>query len=95
MDTLFARDGMSPRTPPLARRAMLVALLLGSMAGHASTWDEIAALDAAKPVPATAAPQSAPSNTPFILSDGRRVRTEDWKVVLFMQSTCSNTRRAS
>ena len=29
MDTLFARDGMSPRTPPLARRAMLVVLLLG------------------------------------------------------------------
>lgn len=42
MDTLFARDGMSPRTPPLARRTMLVALLLGSMAAQASTWDEIA-----------------------------------------------------
>jgi type-F conjugative transfer system pilin assembly thiol-disulfide isomerase TrbB len=89
MDTLFARDGMSPRTPPLARRTMLVALLLGSMAAQASTWDEIAALDAAKQAPAAAAPQSAPSHTPFILSDGRRVRAEDWKVVLFMQSTCS------
>ncbi|PTT50683.1 type-F conjugative transfer system pilin assembly thiol-disulfide isomerase TrbB [Aeromonas sp. HMWF014] len=89
MDTLFARDGMSAPPPPLAKRAMLAALLLGSMAAHASTWNEIAALDAAKQVPATVAPQSAPSHTPFILSDGRRVRAEDWKVVLFMQSTCS------
>ena len=89
MDTFFARDGMSPRTLPFARRTMLVALLLGSMAAQASTWDEIAALDAAKQAPAAAAPQSAPSHTPFILSDGRRVRAEDWKVVLFMQSTCS------
>ena len=87
MDTFFTRDGMSPRTLQLARRAMLVALMLGSMAAQASTWDEIAALDAAKQAPA--APQSAPSHTPFILSDGRRVRAEDWKVVLFMQSTCS------
>ncbi|WP_438403863.1 type-F conjugative transfer system pilin assembly thiol-disulfide isomerase TrbB [Aeromonas veronii] len=89
MDTLFALDGMSPRTIPLAKRAMLVALLLGSMAAQSSTWDEIAALDAAKQAPAMATPQSAPSHTPFILSDGRRVRAEDWKVVLFMQSTCS------
>lgn len=89
MDTFFARDVMSPRPPPLARCAMLVTLLLGSMATHASTWDDIVALDAAKQAPATASPQSAPSYAPFVLSDGRRVRVEDWKVVLFMQSTCS------
>ncbi len=89
MDTFFARDVMSPRTPPLARRAMLVTLLLGSMATHASTWDDIVALDAAKQAPVTASPQSAPSYATFVLSDGRRVRVEDWKVVLFMQSTCS------
>lgn len=93
MDTLFSRDTMSTRTPSRARRTLLVALLIGSLAVQASTWDEIAALDAAKQVLAATAPHSAPSHTPFILSDGRKVRAQDWKLVLFMQSSCSYCRQ--
>lgn len=71
---------------------MVLATCLGCMAATASTWDEIARLDAAKaPNPTTqTVPQAqAPDHAPFRLSDGSAVRVEDWKLVLFMQSTCS------
>jgi type-F conjugative transfer system pilin assembly thiol-disulfide isomerase TrbB len=62
-------------------------LLLISIVAQASTWEEIAALDSKKQ-------QRSPTLTPnyrppFLLSDGRLVRVEDWKLVLFMQSSCS------
>ncbi|HHQ4545270.1 TPA: type-F conjugative transfer system pilin assembly thiol-disulfide isomerase TrbB [Aeromonas veronii] len=57
---------------------------------QASTWDDIANLEATKQqknhVLASAPPAT---HLPYQLADGRSVRTEDWKIVLFMQSACS------
>ncbi|TDN51486.1 type-F conjugative transfer system pilin assembly thiol-disulfide isomerase TrbB [Scandinavium goeteborgense] len=52
--------------------------------------------DADTPVtPDTATPGSTPAATPrwFHLSDGRRVNISDWKVVLFLQSSCQYCHR--
>lgn len=84
--------GGSPLFTPLWR---WLPLCLASLTAHASTWDDIAALDAAKQAPATvSAPTATGTGTrvahpPFMLRDGRSVRVEDWKIVLFMQAGCS------
>lgn len=71
----------------------LLTLLCGS--AHASTWSDIAALDAAKTgqFAQTAPAKSAPQARWYSLSDGRRVDLNQWKIVLFMQSTCSYCHR--
>lgn len=80
-------------------RTLLLTLLI-SGAAAASTWSDIAALDAAKsPAGTRAATASKPAlpaaRAPhwFRLSDGRRVNLNDWTVVLFMQSSCSYCHR--
>ncbi|ENI5712749.1 type-F conjugative transfer system pilin assembly thiol-disulfide isomerase TrbB [Aeromonas salmonicida] len=71
------------------RTVVLTSWLL-CLSATASTWDDIARLDAAKATRQdTSAQTRAADHPPFRLSDGRAVRVEDWKLVLFMQSTCS------
>lgn len=63
---------------------------------NASTWSDIAALDAAKHSQKTAQAVSAKAVTQarwYSLSDGRRVDLNHWKIVLFMQSSCSYCHR--
>lgn len=71
-------------------------LLTGAL--HASTWDDIVAIEAAKghlnvTKPALAGkPQTKPERW-FALLSGQRVNLYDWKLVLFMQSTCAYCHR--
>jgi len=74
---------------------LLLQLLI---AAHASTWDDIAAIEAAKgqtlsseSVTAGKAPIK-PARW-FALRSGQRVNLNDWKLVLFMQSTCAYCHR--
>jgi len=75
----------------------LASLLLMS-AAHASTWDDIAAIEAAKGQPRVTEPATA-GKAPvkparwFALSSGQRVNLNDWKLVVFMQSTCAYCHR--
>ena len=83
-------------------RPLLMCLtLVFSGGGEASTIDDIRALESVKapnaPAPALrpllshnteVKDATAPTQTWFPLSDGRRVNVAEWKVVLFMQSTC-------
>lgn len=85
--------GGSPLPPPLWR---WLPLCLASLTVQASTWDDIAALEAAKQAPATLSSSPATPATgtgagrpPLMLRDGRPVRVQDWKIVLFMQAGCS------
>ena len=77
--------------------AGLTALLLTADA-QASTWDDIAAIEANKGntgvTEATPAPR--PEVKParrFSLSNGQRVNLNDWKIVVFMQSACEYCHR--
>jgi len=63
-------------------------LLMYCLASNATTWDEIAALDAAKKDKDSQI-QLPIHHPPFMLSNGQSIRVEDWKLVLFMQSTCN------
>ncbi|QLK63902.1 type-F conjugative transfer system pilin assembly thiol-disulfide isomerase TrbB (plasmid) [Enterobacteriaceae bacterium Kacie_13] len=70
-----------------------LALLL-TCAAHASTWDDIAAIEAAKGQSPVTEPRAAGKRPPtparwFALSSGQRVNLNDWKLVVFMQSTCA------
>ncbi|EFI5800638.1 TPA: type-F conjugative transfer system pilin assembly thiol-disulfide isomerase TrbB [Escherichia coli] len=86
---------------------MLAGLISGCL--HAGTLDEIRALEAVKngrgapaldglrlpeshPQPFTEPGEKA-SPVWYPLSDGRRVDLQDWKLVLFMQSTCQYCRQ--
>ena len=78
----------------MMKKSLLTLLLLSSLA-HASTWDEIAALEAGKG--AVAAQPTAPATAPAAaarparwlpLSNGQRVNLNNWKVVVFIQSSC-------
>jgi len=73
----------------------LTVLLLGvvmSGTALASTWDDIAALDATKSAdvvqPAQSVPEQKISPRWLALSSGQRVDMNNWKVVVFMTSTC-------
>ena len=77
--------------------AGLTALLL-TAAAQASTWDDIAAIEASKGSTAVAEPAPAvrPATQParwFTLGNGQRVNLNDWKIVVFMQSTCEYCHR--
>lgn len=85
-------------------RILSLLLLLGvcittSFTTFASTWDEIKELDAAKRThPTTDLPPAPPAKRVVparwhTLSDGQRVNLANWKVVLFMQSTCQYCHR--
>ena len=76
----------------------LALVLCGAMSVvHASTLDELKALEASKgtqqtrteavPAPAPELP-TAPTGRAYRLSDGRSVNTADYRLVLFMQSSC-------
>ncbi len=64
---------------------MLALLLTGGV--HASTWDDIAALDALKMQAAREKDKPVVARW-FRLSNGRQVNLNHWKLVLFMQSAC-------
>lgn len=71
-----------------------IAVLTISFSGvaMASTWDDIAAIDAAKGKVSVNVNEHQPvtqSAKWYRLSDGRQVDLNNWTVVLFMQSTCS------
>ncbi|MEQ5974178.1 type-F conjugative transfer system pilin assembly thiol-disulfide isomerase TrbB [Serratia liquefaciens] len=79
-------------------------VLLGLSISHsftvmASTWDEIKELDAKKGIhPTTDLPPAPPAKRVVparwhTLSDGQRVNLANWKLVLFMQSTCQYCHR--
>jgi type-F conjugative transfer system pilin assembly thiol-disulfide isomerase TrbB len=77
--------------------AFITTLLLNTVA-QASTWDDIRAIEAAKGNPSTSAPvepaKSAVKPARWAtLSNGQRVNLNDWKVVVFMQSTCAYCQR--
>ncbi|PKE28128.1 type-F conjugative transfer system pilin assembly thiol-disulfide isomerase TrbB [Rahnella sp. AA] len=79
------------------KTACLSALLL-SLTAQASTRDDIRAIEAAKGNPSTSAPvepaKSAVKPARWAtLSNGQRVNLNDWKVVVFMQSTCAYCQR--
>lgn len=76
----------------------LILALWGAMsAGHASTLDELKALEAGKgarqttteilPAPAVES-RATPVERAYRLPDGRSVNTADYRLVLFMQSSC-------
>lgn len=90
MDHIFSYERLSPQRSTLGKLTLMTTLLITSMVATASTWDEIAALEAdKKPHPVSQQQQVQHDHEPFMLSDGRSVRVEDWKLVLFMQSSCS------
>lgn len=73
----------------------LTALVLGvvmSGTALASTWDDIGALDAPKSAevaqPVQPAQQQKMSPRWLALSSGQRIDLNNWKVVVFMTSTC-------
>lgn len=86
---------------------LMLAMLSGCL--QAGTLDDIRALEAGKnghSAPALDGLRLPESNTPpspglstktspvwYPLSDGRRVDLQDWKLVLFMQSTCQYCRQ--
>lgn len=84
-----------------ARALILLVLALSATAGPAaaSTREDIAALEAVKTpagatgVPAASDPAPAPAAAPaprwHALSGGARVDLNNWKVVIFMSSTCA------
>ncbi|EHX1220085.1 TPA: type-F conjugative transfer system pilin assembly thiol-disulfide isomerase TrbB [Escherichia coli] len=90
------------------RTAILMAAMLSGCL-QAGTLDDIRALEAGKngrSAPALDGVRLPESNTPpspglsektspvwYPLSDGRRVDLQDWKLVLFMQSTCQYCRQ--
>lgn len=90
MDHIFSYERLSPQRSRLGTLALMTTMLITSMVATASTWDEIAVLEADKqPHPGSQQQQVQRYHEPFMLSDGRSVRVEDWKLVLFMQSSCS------
>lgn len=77
--------------------ACLTALLL-SAGAQASTWDDIRAIEAGKGNPSTSAPVEPAKHAVkparwSTLSNGQRVNLNDWKMVVFMQSTCAYCHR--
>lgn len=78
-------------------KSALLALVFLSGSAAASTWDEIASLDAAKtagqtPTGTEKAAIAAKSSEParwMPLSSGQHVNLTDWRLVVFMSSTCS------
>lgn len=79
------------------KTACLSALLL-SVTAQASTWDDIRAIEAAKGNSSTSAPEKTvkPAVKPArwsTLTSGQRVNLNDWRVVVFMQSTCEYCHR--
>jgi len=75
-----------------------IAVLLLSAFAQASTWDDIRAIEAAKGNPSTSEavvpvkPDVKPARWSQ-LTNGQRVNLNDWKVVVFMQSTCAYCHR--
>lgn len=79
------------------KTACLSAFLL-SLTAQASTWDYIKAIEAAKGNSSTSAPVETvkPAVKPArwsVLTNGQRVNLNDWKIVVFMQSTCTYCHR--
>jgi type-F conjugative transfer system pilin assembly thiol-disulfide isomerase TrbB len=75
---------------------VLIPLFLLCARSRASTWDEIATLDAAKASRPEISEVPATDTVPprwLTLSDGQRVNTSEWKLVLFMQSSCAYCRQ--
>lgn len=71
-----------------------IAALLLSVTAQASTWDDIRAIEAAKGNPSTSAPVMPAKTARWsVLTNGQRVNLNDWKVVVFMQSTCAYCHR--
>lgn len=83
----------------LSLMALLGLSISHSFTAMASTWDEIKELDAAKSNrPTTYLPPAPPAKRVVparwhTLSDGQRVNLANWKLVLFMQSTCQYCHR--
>lgn len=85
------------------RTAILMAAMLAGCL-QAGTLDDIRALEAGKTgrsapamdalrLPENRAAAQDTSPVWYTLSDGRKVNLQDWKVVLFMQSTCQYCRQ--
>lgn len=79
------------------KTACLSALLL-SVTAQASTWDDIRAIEAAKGNASTSAPEKTVKTAVkparwSTLTSGQRVNLNDWRVVVFMQSTCEYCHR--
>lgn len=71
-----------------------IAALLLSVTAQASTWDDIRAIEAAKGNPSTSAPVMPAKPARWsVLTSGQRVNLNDWRVVVFMQSTCEYCHR--
>lgn len=86
---------MNNRRSPRMTLALLALVFLSGSAA-ASTWDEIASLDAVKTGgPQTGTGQAATVTKPseparwMPLSSGQHVNLIDWRLVVFMSSTCS------
>lgn len=83
----------------LSLMIFLVLTITHSFTVMASTWDEIKELDATKQTrPTTDLPPAPPAKRVVpdrwhTLSDGQRVNLANWKLVLFMQSTCQYCHR--
>lgn len=73
--------------------ALLFLLLAfaASTSVNATTWDDISRLEAHKHMQqSTGVPVATQSTTVLHrLSDGRQVNLRDWKIVLFMSSSCT------
>lgn len=79
------------------KTAFITTLLL-SAGAQASTWDDIRAIEAGKEnlstsAPVTPVPPAAKPARWSILTNGQRVNLNDWRVVVFMQSTCEYCHR--
>lgn len=71
-----------------------IAALLLSVTAQASTWDDIRAIEAAKGNPSTSVPVEPVKLARWsTLTSGQRVNLNDWRVVVFMQSTCEYCHR--
>lgn len=73
--------------------SLVLTAFTASATVSATTWDDIARLEAQKLAqhsPSVVSHMPSPVN--WRLSDGRVVNLRDWKVVLFMSSTCPHCR---
>jgi type-F conjugative transfer system pilin assembly thiol-disulfide isomerase TrbB len=71
-----------------------IAALLLNVTAQASTWDDIRAIEAAKGNPSTSVPVEPVKPARWsTLTSGQRVNLNDWRVVVFMQSTCGYCHR--
>lgn len=66
--------------------------LTARMSANATTWDDIAQLEASKQTRQETVIAQTTESGLYRLSDGRQVDLGDWKVVLFMSASCSHCR---